>query len=200
MKRRWETEELVDHWTLLPAELDLLANKTGATRLGFALLLKSFQLEARFPARKQDLPGVAPAAPGLRALPRRGSRAASPGEVDRLVRSALRSADAHFCAGTVPRQAPGTVLTLEALLRPAALEDVVGAGSGRSAWTSSGPTPGRRAWPRCWPRSTSSSSCGRSACPTTCSPASRPRCSALTASVRPWRRRTSCATTPPRCV
>jgi hypothetical protein len=37
MKRRWETEELVDQWTLLPAELDLLANKTGATRLGFVM-------------------------------------------------------------------------------------------------------------------------------------------------------------------
>jgi hypothetical protein len=37
MKRRWETEELVDHWTLLPAELDLLANKTGATRVGFVM-------------------------------------------------------------------------------------------------------------------------------------------------------------------
>jgi Domain of unknown function (DUF4158) len=58
MKRRWETEELVDQWTLLPAELDLLANKTGATRLGFAVLLKSFQLEARFPHRKQDVPGA----------------------------------------------------------------------------------------------------------------------------------------------
>src|SRR6266542_3322533 len=58
MKRRWETEELVDHWTLLPAELTLLANKTGATRLGFAVLLKSFQVEARFPQRKQDVSGA----------------------------------------------------------------------------------------------------------------------------------------------
>lgn len=58
MKRRWETDELVDHWTLLPAELTLLANKTGATRLGFAVLLKSFQVEARFPQRKQDVPGA----------------------------------------------------------------------------------------------------------------------------------------------
>ena len=37
MKRRWETDELVDHWTLLPAELALLANKTGAAPLGFVL-------------------------------------------------------------------------------------------------------------------------------------------------------------------
>jgi Domain of unknown function (DUF4158) len=58
VKRRWETDELVDHWTVLPAELALLANKTGATRLGFAVLLKSFQLDARFPQRKQDVPGA----------------------------------------------------------------------------------------------------------------------------------------------
>ena len=42
MKRRWETEELVEHWTLLPNELKLLGNKTGPTRLGFAVLLKAF--------------------------------------------------------------------------------------------------------------------------------------------------------------
>jgi hypothetical protein len=36
MKRVWTTDELVDHWTLGPADLSLLANKTGATRLGFA--------------------------------------------------------------------------------------------------------------------------------------------------------------------
>ena len=58
MKRRWETDELIEHWTLLPAELVLLGNKSGATRLGFGLLLKAFQLEARFPQRKQDLPGT----------------------------------------------------------------------------------------------------------------------------------------------
>lgn len=33
-----------------------LENKTGATRLGFALLLKAFQLEGRFPRRSKDIP------------------------------------------------------------------------------------------------------------------------------------------------
>ena len=56
MKRVWETEELVEHWTLMPPELELLGNKTGATRLGFALLLKFFQLEARFPKDAHELP------------------------------------------------------------------------------------------------------------------------------------------------
>jgi hypothetical protein len=46
MKQHWGTDELVEHWTLVPRETELLTNKTGATRLGFALLLKFFQLEA----------------------------------------------------------------------------------------------------------------------------------------------------------
>jgi hypothetical protein len=29
MKRNWTTEELVEQWTLLPPELDLVSNKTG---------------------------------------------------------------------------------------------------------------------------------------------------------------------------
>jgi hypothetical protein len=40
MKRQWTAEELSEHWTLAPSELALLANKTGATRLSFALALK----------------------------------------------------------------------------------------------------------------------------------------------------------------
>ena len=50
MKRQWTHDELAEHWTLLPDELKLLANKTGATRLGFGLLLKAFALQGRFPA------------------------------------------------------------------------------------------------------------------------------------------------------
>ena len=56
MKRTWDIEELVEHFTLLPKDIDLLANKTGSTRLGFAVLLKYFQYETRFPAAKQDVP------------------------------------------------------------------------------------------------------------------------------------------------
>ncbi len=59
MKRHWEPHELIQHWTLLPAELELLANKTGATRVGFALLLKHFQIEGRFPHSKHDIPKAA---------------------------------------------------------------------------------------------------------------------------------------------
>jgi len=58
MRREWELEDLIECWTLDEAELGLLANKTGATRLGFAVMLKFFELEARFP-RREDVPRVA---------------------------------------------------------------------------------------------------------------------------------------------
>ena len=56
MKRLWQAEELVEHFTLLPGESALLANKTGSTRLGFAVLLKFFQYEGRFPYSKGEIP------------------------------------------------------------------------------------------------------------------------------------------------
>ena len=58
MKRQWTHDELTEHWTLLPAELKLLANKTGATRLGFGLLLKAFAYQGRFPRHMHELPGA----------------------------------------------------------------------------------------------------------------------------------------------
>ena len=56
MKRRWELEELIEHWTLLPNELSWLSNKTGANRLVIALLLKFFQYATRFPTSPQEVP------------------------------------------------------------------------------------------------------------------------------------------------
>jgi Domain of unknown function (DUF4158) len=53
--REKETNVVRREWELDEAEFELLANKTGATRLGFALLLKFFELEARFP-RREDAP------------------------------------------------------------------------------------------------------------------------------------------------
>jgi len=56
MQQHWTTDELIDHWTLLPTERELLANKTGATLLGFAVMLKTFALEGRFPGSMHDIP------------------------------------------------------------------------------------------------------------------------------------------------
>ena len=58
MKRNWQPEELVEYWTLLPKELELLAHKNPQNRLIFALLLKFFQLEARFPESDYEIPAV----------------------------------------------------------------------------------------------------------------------------------------------
>jgi hypothetical protein len=59
VRREWDLEELIECWTLDEEELALLANKSGATRLGFGLMLKFFELEARFP-RREDVPRVGP--------------------------------------------------------------------------------------------------------------------------------------------
>jgi len=55
MARRLEPDELVEHFTLLPDEAALLRNKSGATRLGFALLLKFFTRMGRFPSGRGEL-------------------------------------------------------------------------------------------------------------------------------------------------
>lgn len=56
MKRNWQAEELIEHWTLIPTELDLLTKKTATNRLAIALLLKYFQYEGRFPTSKAEIP------------------------------------------------------------------------------------------------------------------------------------------------
>ncbi len=55
MKREWHPDECVEHWTILPRERQLLGNKSGPTRLGFAVLLKCFQYEGRFPRQPHDV-------------------------------------------------------------------------------------------------------------------------------------------------
>jgi hypothetical protein len=60
MKREWTDLEFADR-TLLPSEAALLANKTGPTRLGFAISLKFFQYAAHFPLSMQEVPATAAA-------------------------------------------------------------------------------------------------------------------------------------------
>jgi Resolvase, N terminal domain/Domain of unknown function (DUF4158) len=49
------TVELVEHWTLLDGDRALVAGKRGATRLGFALLLKFYTCHGRFPNGPDEL-------------------------------------------------------------------------------------------------------------------------------------------------
>lgn len=55
MPPEWHPDELARHWTLSPDERVLLSNKTGATRLRFAVLLKAFQRDGRFPECREDV-------------------------------------------------------------------------------------------------------------------------------------------------
>ncbi len=59
MRQDWEPEDLLAAWTLVDTDWELVANKAGATRLGFALLLKFFEFEARFPRDRGELPAAA---------------------------------------------------------------------------------------------------------------------------------------------
>ncbi|MDP4510565.1 Tn3 family transposase, partial [Nonomuraea turcica] len=59
MRREWEPEELIAAWTLLDDDWELVGNKTGATRLGFGLMLKFFEQEGRFPRHVGELPKAA---------------------------------------------------------------------------------------------------------------------------------------------
>ena len=59
MRREWEPEELIAAWTLLDGDWELVGNKTGATRLGFGLMLKFFEQEGRFPRHVGELPKAA---------------------------------------------------------------------------------------------------------------------------------------------
>ncbi|WP_233220074.1 DUF4158 domain-containing protein [Pleurocapsa sp. CCALA 161] len=58
VKPNWDTEELIEHWTLLPQELELVENKVGGNKIGFALLLKYFQIFASFPNHCSSIPGI----------------------------------------------------------------------------------------------------------------------------------------------
>jgi len=56
VKRIWELDELVEHFNFQPNEMQQVGNKSGATRLGFAVLFKFFQYEALFPSRRIEVP------------------------------------------------------------------------------------------------------------------------------------------------
>ena len=59
MRREWAPQELIECWTLVEADWALVANKTAPTRLGFALMLKFFELEGRFPRHGGEIPRAA---------------------------------------------------------------------------------------------------------------------------------------------
>jgi Domain of unknown function (DUF4158) len=56
VRREWDPEQLIDCWTLVDVDWALVANKSGPTRLGFAALLKFFEVEGRFPRHGGEVP------------------------------------------------------------------------------------------------------------------------------------------------
>lgn len=59
MTRSLDEDELIEHWTLVGEEADLVAGKRGATRLRFALMLKFHQRHGRFPRGRAEVPDEA---------------------------------------------------------------------------------------------------------------------------------------------
>jgi len=56
VKQRWTDEQLIDNFTLNSEELAHLKGMVSHNRLGFVILLKFFQHEARFPEDPSEVP------------------------------------------------------------------------------------------------------------------------------------------------
>jgi len=56
MNHDWNTDEIIEHFTLLPAEIQFLGRNDPHNHLGKAFLLKFFQHEYRFPENIAEVP------------------------------------------------------------------------------------------------------------------------------------------------
>src|SRR4051812_24852380 len=56
MRQCWSADELEDLWSLSVDDQRSVGSKRGAARLGFAVLSKFFELEARFPVGPDEVP------------------------------------------------------------------------------------------------------------------------------------------------
>ena len=59
MKKYWDSEELIEIFTLTKEELEIFKKKSDETKLGFAILFKFFQSEGRFPVHKKKKKKIA---------------------------------------------------------------------------------------------------------------------------------------------
>jgi len=57
--RELDEDELIGNWTLVGDELEQLSGRRGATKLGFALLLRFYAVHGRFPAGRSEIPDQA---------------------------------------------------------------------------------------------------------------------------------------------
>jgi len=101
MRREWEPEDLVADWTLVEHdERELVAYKRGSTRLGFALMLKYFEIEGRFPATAGSCRRPRSATSPARSGSTRPSWPATSGPGARWSTTARRSAPRWDSAGS----------------------------------------------------------------------------------------------------
>jgi hypothetical protein len=58
MKRNWTEEELLDHSTILENEITLAGQISVYRRMGFFVVLKFYQIEARFLCTNDEIPSI----------------------------------------------------------------------------------------------------------------------------------------------
>jgi len=54
-----DEDDLIGNWTLVGEELEQLSGRRGATKLGFALLLRFYAVHGRFPGGRSEIPDQA---------------------------------------------------------------------------------------------------------------------------------------------
>ncbi|SCG16450.1 Transposase and inactivated derivatives, TnpA family [Micromonospora echinofusca] len=59
MRREWELDDLIASWTLVDADHELMARLHGGRRLSFAVMVKFFEIEGRFPRHVGEVPPAA---------------------------------------------------------------------------------------------------------------------------------------------
>ncbi|WP_157869369.1 hypothetical protein [Streptomyces hirsutus] len=114
-----DLDELVEHWTLLKDEQELVSGKRGATRLGFPVLLKFYTQHGRFPRSRAEHV----ACKERRAEQVRGSccRAESiepptPGRCERIAAGALQAAEESLTVRISSRLTAESIERLVALV------------------------------------------------------------------------------------
>ncbi|WP_435851447.1 DUF4158 domain-containing protein [Streptomyces mirabilis] len=161
VRQEWSPEDVVACWTLVDGDWDLVANKSGPTRLGFCLMLKFFEIEGRFPEFVEEFPQ--PAVEYVAGLVKRRPKSRS---TTWRARSGTGSRFArHWCSGRRPwrtRNGPR-----RGCRRRSARSSWSRTGSGRPCWCSAvSRGSSRRAvpvWRRCWWRPATGGS-GHSVC------------------------------------
>ena len=136
-----DLDELVEHWTLLEDERELVAGKQGPTRLGFALLLKFYTRAGRFPRGRAELDDDAVAFVTARSVCPRPTSAFTNGPAVRSNTTGHRSAATWGSGSAAPRTPPSSPSG-----SPAASAGPSGGPTGcrRNCWLAAGPTGSSR--------------------------------------------------------